>query len=77
IATTDPVACDVFGLSLLKYLGTEARIQDVSVWEQVQILRAVELGLGAGDASQIKILSDGIAEIDSIREILNKMTIDD
>ena len=77
IASRDPVATDVFGLSLLKYLGTEARIQDVSVWEQVQILRAVELGLGAGDASQIKILSDGIAEIDSIREILNKMKIDD
>lgn len=70
IASRDPVACDVFGLSLLKYLGTEARIQDVSVWDPVMIRRAIELGLGAEDASQIKILSEGIAEIDSIREII-------
>jgi uncharacterized protein (DUF362 family) len=70
IATTDPVACDVFGLSLLKYLGTEARIQDVSVWDQVQIIRAVELGLGAAGPEGIRLLTDGITEIGEIKEIL-------
>jgi len=70
IASRDPIANDVFGLSLLKYLGTEARIQDVSVWSQVQIIRAIELGLGASSYDQIEVLSDGITEIDAIREIL-------
>ncbi|MCX5866552.1 MAG: DUF362 domain-containing protein [Proteobacteria bacterium] len=70
IASRDPVACDVFGLSLLKYLGTEARIQDVSVWNQVMIRRAIELGLGASGPEGIELLADGIPELDAIRVIL-------
>ena len=46
VASRDRIANDAAGLALLKTLGTEERIQSKSVWEQPQIRRAMELGLG-------------------------------
>ena len=66
IATSDVIANDVVGLGLLKTLGTIDKIQDRPVWEQPQIKRAVELGLGVTSRKDIQIRSDGVKEIESI-----------
>ena len=66
IASDDVVANDVFGLALLKTLGTIDKIQNRSVWEQPQIKRAVELGLGVKCRSDIQIKSEGVKEIENI-----------
>lgn len=66
IASDDVVANDVFGLALLKTLGTIHKIQNISVWEQPQIKRAVELGLGVKNMSEIQIESEGVKEIENI-----------
>jgi uncharacterized protein (DUF362 family) len=68
IATSDVIANDVVGLALLKTLGTIDKIQDRSVWEQPQIKRAVELGLGVKSRSDIQIISDGVKEIENIAD---------
>ncbi len=66
VASADRIACDVIGLAILKTLGTTSKIQNKSVWEQPQIKRAVELGLGAKNPSEICIKSFGVEEIDEI-----------
>jgi len=70
IASRDQLAVDVTGLALMKYIGATKFIQDTPVWEQLQIKRAVELGLGAKDASMIDIRASGVDEIDSIRKLI-------
>ena len=66
IATSDVIANDVVGLALLKTLGTIHKIQNISVWEQPQIKRAVELGLGVKSKNDMQIKSDGVKEIENI-----------
>ncbi len=66
MATSDVIANDVVGLALLKTLGTIHKIQNGSVWEQLQIKRAVELGLGVKNMNEIEIKSDGVKEIENI-----------
>jgi uncharacterized protein (DUF362 family) len=66
IATSDVIANDVMGLALLKTLGTIHKIQNRSVWEQPQIKRAVELGLGVKSRNDIEIKSDDVKEIKDI-----------
>ncbi|MCL5959403.1 MAG: DUF362 domain-containing protein [Chloroflexi bacterium] len=70
IATRNLVAADAVGLSLLKHLGSTPEVQNRAISEQSQILRAVELGLGGPDLSRLQLVSDGVQEIDSLRELL-------
>ncbi|MBA7510145.1 hypothetical protein ES705_02120 [subsurface metagenome] len=70
IATSDLVANDVTGLALLKTLGTIEEIQRKSVWDQPQIKRAVELGLGINSPSEIILKTYGISEEEKIRKQL-------
>lgn len=65
-ASSDIVASDITGLSLLKALGTEDRIQNISVWEHSQIKRASELGLGIKSADDLKLRYSGIDDIRAI-----------
>lgn len=70
MATSDLVANDVTGLALLKTLGTIEEIQKKSVWDQPQIKRAVELGLGINSPSEIVLKTYGIPEEEKIRKQL-------
>jgi len=70
IASSDLVANDVTGLALLKTLGTIEEIQKKSVWYQPQIKRAVELGLGIKDSSEIVLKTYNIPEKEKIQEQL-------
>ena len=63
VAGTDRIAVDAVGLAILKELGSNAAIMDRKIFEQEQIQRAVELGLGITGPEQIEILSgDGDAK---------------
>jgi uncharacterized protein (DUF362 family) len=56
LASTDRVAIDAVGVAILKVLGSNASIMKSKVFEQEQISRAVELGLGASSASEIELI---------------------
>jgi uncharacterized protein (DUF362 family) len=58
IAGTDRVAVDAVGLAMLKDLGSNKEIMDRRIFDQEQISRAVELGLGVSRPEDITILSD-------------------
>ncbi len=55
LASTDRVAVDAVGVAMLKLLGANAAIMNRRIFDQEQISRAVELGIGAASASQIDL----------------------
>jgi uncharacterized protein (DUF362 family) len=69
----DRVAVDAVGVAILRMHGGNATISRGRVFEQEQIARAAELGLGAGAPEQVDLVTDDpesqkVAE--RIREIL-------
>lgn len=73
LAGTDRVAIDAVGIAILKELGSNSAIMGRKVFEQEQIARAVELGLGVKRPEDIDIVTDdekGRVYADRIRKIL-------
>lgn len=64
LASGDRIAADIIGLSLLKHYGKAQEIARKGVWEQRQIKRAVELGLGAKDGSSIALKTKNLKTSD-------------
>lgn len=58
LAGTDRIAIDAVGLAILKDLGSNRAIMGKGIFEQEQIARAVELGLGVERPAEIEILTD-------------------
>lgn len=56
LVSADRVAIDAVGLAVLKVLGSSAAIMNKKIFDQKQIARAVELGLGAASPSEIEVL---------------------
>ncbi|MFQ5813790.1 MAG: DUF362 domain-containing protein [Anaerolineae bacterium] len=56
LASTDRVAIDAVGVALLKLLGSNESIMRPRIFEQEQIARAVELGLGVASPSDVKVV---------------------
>ena len=56
LASADRVAIDAVGLAVLKHLGSNERIMQAGIFEQEQIARAVELGIGAGSPADIDLV---------------------
>jgi uncharacterized protein (DUF362 family) len=75
LAATDRVAIDAVGLAILKSLGSNAQIMNTKIFEQEQIARAAEIGLGARSPSGIEVVAarkESRSYRDSVVEILNK-----
>lgn len=58
VAGTDRVAMDAVGLAVLKELGANRHIMGRRIFEQEQIVRAVELGLGVQGPAHVALVSD-------------------
>jgi uncharacterized protein (DUF362 family) len=56
-AGTDRIAIDAVGLAVLKELGSNSAIMEKKIFEQEQIARAVELGLGITRPGEIEIVT--------------------
>ncbi len=55
LASTDRVAIDAVGVAVLKNLGSNTAIMGTKIFDQEQIARAVELGLGVSSPAAIEI----------------------
>lgn len=62
MASGDRIAIDLAGLALIKSFLKWEGVSAVPVWEQRQIKRAVQLGLGASSPAEIEILSASLTE---------------
>jgi len=74
-ASSDRIAVDAVGVALLKHLGSNERIMNRKIFEQTQIARAVELGLGVSSPAQIELAAADAksrAYRDKVAEILNQ-----
>ena len=58
IAGTDRIAIDAVGIAVLKDLGSNSAIMEKRIFEQEQISRAVELGLGVSRPQDIELVAD-------------------
>lgn len=73
LAGRDRVAMDAAGVAILRLYGTTPEVSRGRVFEQEQIARAVELGLGATGPDQVEFITgdDHSAEFaDKVRELL-------
>ncbi len=73
LAGTDRIAIDAVGLAILKDLGSTREIMETPIFEQEQIKRAVELGLGVDTAEKIELVTgddESAAYAEKIRKIL-------
>jgi uncharacterized protein (DUF362 family) len=64
LASTDRVGIDAVGVAVLKVLGSNEQIMKKKIFDQDQIARAAQLGLGASSPSEIELVpaDDGSKE---------------
>ena len=74
LAGTDRVAIDAVGVSLLRFYGTTPVVSNGSVFEQEQIARAVELGLGVSKPDQIELVTDDASSAEYAKKIQAVLT---
>ena len=67
IHDTDKIAIDAIGVAILRMYGTTPEISEGTIFEQEQIARAVELGLGISSPNKIEILTNS-KEADKVTE---------
>jgi uncharacterized protein (DUF362 family) len=60
LAGTDRVAIDAVGVAILRLLGTTPEVSRGPIFEQEQIARAAELGLGVSSAKQIQLVTGDV-----------------
>jgi uncharacterized protein (DUF362 family) len=75
LAGTDRIAIDAVGVAILRLLGTTPEVSRGKLFEQDQIARAVELGLGVTSADRIEIVTGDKESEDyatKVREMLAK-----
>ncbi len=75
LASHDRVAIDAVGVAILKLLGSNESIMKPKIFEQEQIARAAELGLGASSPSEIEVVpADNNSQVygDRVIEVLKR-----
>jgi uncharacterized protein (DUF362 family) len=58
MASNDPVAIDAVSVAILRYFGTTPAVSRGSIFEQEQISRAGQLGLGVESPENIQLITD-------------------
>jgi uncharacterized protein (DUF362 family) len=74
LAATDRVAVDAVGVALLRHFGTTPEVSRGAIFEQEQIARAAQLGLGVNGPGQIELVTgdpESAAFAQKIRAVLD------
>ena len=74
LAGADRIALDAVGVAILRYFGTTNEVESGSIFEQEQIARAVELGLGVSEPNAIEFVTDdpdSASYAEALQTILN------
>lgn len=56
IASRDRVAIDAVGVAVLKVYGAKGKVSEAMIFEQDQLKRAAELGIGVKSSDEIKLM---------------------
>ncbi len=76
-ASRDRVALDAVGVAALKTHGTTAEVEKRGVFEQDQIRRAAELGIGVQTASEIRVIPADEASAEVAERLQEALTSED
>jgi len=74
VAGTDKIAVDAVGVAILRILGTTTEVSKGSIFDQDQIKRAVELGLGIKSPNEIEFICDSKEAEKLVEQIKEKLT---
>jgi uncharacterized protein (DUF362 family) len=69
LAGTDRVAIDAVGVAILRYFGTTEVVSQGAIFEQEQIARAVELGIGVDSPAKIELMTGDLASAAYAKQI--------
>ena len=69
LAGTDRIAIDAVGVAILRHFGTTPEVSKGPIFEQEQLARAVELGLGVSSPAQIELVTDDAASREYAKQI--------
>jgi uncharacterized protein (DUF362 family) len=69
LAGTDRIAIDAVGVALLRHFGTTPEVSRGAIFEQEQIARAAQLGLGVSGPHQIELVTGDRESADFARTI--------
>ena len=75
LAGTDRVAVDAVGVAVLRYFGTTPAVSQGAIFQQEQIVRAVELGLGVDGPEKVELITadpESTAYAEEIQQILQQ-----
>lgn len=75
LAGTDKIAIDAVGVAMLRILGTTEEVSSRPIFEQEQIARAVELGIGISSPDEIKFLTDSKESEQLVESITSQFEI--
>jgi uncharacterized protein (DUF362 family) len=71
LASRDRVAIDAVGAAILRHYGASGAVAKGKVFDQEQIHRAAELGIGARSESEVKLVPlNGVEEAGAVESIL-------
>jgi uncharacterized protein (DUF362 family) len=73
VAGTNRVAVDAVGVALLRLLGTTAEVRRGTIFDQEQIARAVELGMGVAGPEQIELVTGDPASAELARRVRGEL----
>lgn len=74
VTGTDKVAIDAIGVAILRILGTTPEVMSGSIFEQDQIKRAIQLGLGINSPTEIEFLTDSEESKEFVVKIKEELT---
>jgi uncharacterized protein (DUF362 family) len=77
LASKDRVAIDAVGVAILKMFGAKGKVGEAGVFEQDQLKRAAELGIGVKSVDEIKLMplnSESQAEVEKIEQVLKSIS---
>ena len=69
LAGTDRIAIDAVGVALLRYYGTTPEVSAGKIFDQAQIARAAQLGLGVTTPDQIELVTNDPASAEFAQKI--------
>jgi len=75
LARTDRIALDAVGVAILRLFGTTPEVSRGRIFEQEQIARAVELGLGIDSPDKIDFITDDTASQAYAEKIRNTLML--
>lgn len=73
IAGMDKVAIDAVGVAVLRILGTTPEVTKGSIFDQEQIKRAIELGVGIKSSNEIEFITDSKEAEKLVAQIKEKL----